>query len=130
MLLQLLGKDGEDAFTLRLFLCVSARNLGERGGGEETADTPQALILSTPGVLLPHSLLFTQASSSSHLLLPGHSTGRFAHVANNRINQDCLVWLQVQRLWALLDLALKPLETSEYLNYFHLSLSLLSPWSL
>lgn len=57
MLLQLLGKEGEDAFALRLFLCVSARNLGEREAGEETADTPQALILSTPGVLLPHSLV-------------------------------------------------------------------------
>lgn len=130
MLLQLLGKEGEDAFALRLFLCVSARNLGEREGGDETADTLRALILSTSGVLLPHSLLLTQASFSAHLLLPGHSTGQFSHVAENRINQDYWVWLQVQRLWAFLDLALKLLETSEYLNYFYLSLSLLSPWSL
>ena len=48
-------------------------------------------------------------------------------VAENRINQGCFVWLQVQRLWGFLDLALKHLEISEYLDDSHLSLPLVTP---
>lgn len=65
------------------------------GDGGETADMPQcyhsALILSTPGVLLPHSPLSTQVSSSLHLLLPGHSEA-------GQVVQEHLLLIQVMAL--------------------------------
>lgn len=77
---------------LSLRYLLSARPL--QGGRKQlTCVQWQELILSSQRSLLP------QSPSNPLPLDTVTTTSGFLQVAENRINQSCFVWLQVQRLW-------------------------------